>query len=179
MKSSTRALLIGAMLALSLIRSAAAAEWTLSGRVVAPQGRRHLRNARRQDAAPHPHRGIDAPERRQPYGNASKDSLSRLVFNRNVEARCYKRDRYGRNVCRVFTREGGKDVGLEMVRAGLAWWFREYAKEQTPEEQGAYQGAEDAARMTKRGLWKEPKPVPPWEWRRQQALESHARRGSR
>jgi hypothetical protein len=29
-----------------------------------------------------------------------------------------------------------------MVRAGMAWWYREYAKEQTPEEQGAYQGAE-------------------------------------
>jgi endonuclease YncB( thermonuclease family) len=36
----------------------------------------------------------------------------------------------------------GQDVGLEMVRAGMAWWYREYAKEQTPEEQGAYQGAE-------------------------------------
>jgi endonuclease YncB( thermonuclease family) len=52
-----------------------------------------------------------------------------------------------------------------MVRAGMAWWYREYAKEQTPDEQGAYQGAEDAARVTKRGLWKDAKPVPPWEWR--------------
>ena len=121
------------------------------------QGWRHLRNARRQDSAPHPHRWHRRPRATAaPYSTASKDNLSRLVFNRSVEARCYKRDRYGGNVCRVFG-DKGQDVGLEMVRAGMAWWYREYAKEQTPEEQGAYQGAEDAARVTKRGLWKEPK----------------------
>jgi endonuclease YncB( thermonuclease family) len=128
------------------------------------EGRRQLRN---DGKTQHPIRiaGIDAPERRQPYANASKDRLSGLVFNRNVEARCYKRDRYGRNVCRVFG-DKGQDVGLEMVRAGMAWWYREYAKEQTPVEQGAYQGTEDAARVTRRGLWQEAKPVPPWEWRK-------------
>ena len=147
--------LLGIILVLS-VGAAEAAEWTLSGRVVALKDGDTF--AMLDGKTQHPIRiaGIDAPERRQPYSTASKDNLSRLVFNRSVEARCYKRDRYGGNVCRVFG-DKGQDVGLEMVRAGMAWWYREYAKEQTPEEQGAYQGAEDAARVTKRGLWKEPK----------------------
>jgi endonuclease YncB( thermonuclease family) len=87
-----------------------------------------------------------------------------LVFNQRVEARCHKRDRYGREVYAVFV--GTRDIGLGQVRSGMAWWYREYANEQTPEDQGAYEGAEDAAKMTRRGLWKDARPVPPWEFRR-------------
>ncbi len=109
--------------------------------------------------------GIDAPERRQPYSDAAKQNLAQLTFTRLVEARCYKRDRYGRDVCRVFI-GAGQDAGLEQIRAGMAWWFREYANEQTPQEREAYQAAEEAAKAEARGLWWEGKPVPPWEWRR-------------
>lgn len=142
---------------------AQAGEWTLSGRVVALKDGDSF--VMLDGKTQHPVRiaGIDAPEYGQPYGNAAKNSLSRLIFNRQVQARCYKHDRFGRNVCRVFD-ERGQDVGLEQVRAGMAWWLRD-VREQTPQEQGAYQGAEDAARVTRRGLWKEAKPVPPWEWR--------------
>jgi endonuclease YncB( thermonuclease family) len=50
--------------------------------------------------------------------SASRENLSALVFKREVEARCYKKDRYGREICRVY--EGQRDVGLEQVRAGMA-----------------------------------------------------------
>jgi len=154
-----------AVLAAALAFGPARADgWTLSGRVMALKDGDSfvLLDGKTQ----HPIRiaGIDAPEHGQPYGNASKRNLSRLIFNRNVEARCYRRDRFGRNVCRVFG-DRGQDVGLEQVRAGMAWWLRDHAAEQRPEEQGGYQGAEDAARVTRRGLWKDAKPVPPWEWR--------------
>jgi endonuclease YncB( thermonuclease family) len=156
-----RAVLLAAALAFGPAR---AGEWTLSGRVVALKDGDSF--VVLDGKTQHPIRiaGIDAPEHGQPYGNASKRNLSRHIFNRNVAARCYKRDRFGRNVCRVFV-DRGQDVGLEQVRAGLAWWLRDHAIEQTPEEQGGYQGAEDAARVTRRGLWKDAKPVPPWEWR--------------
>jgi endonuclease YncB( thermonuclease family) len=108
--------------------------------------------------------GIDAPENKQPFGTASKDNLSRLVFKRDVEARCYKRDRYGREVCRVY--QGFADVGLEQVRAGMAWHFKEYAHEQPTQERLVYRDEEGAAKAAKRGLWADAKPVPPWEWRR-------------
>ncbi len=80
--------------------------------------------------------GIDAPEKGQPYGNRSKQSLA--------QADCYKVDRYQRKVCRVSVE--GRDVGLEQVRVGAAWWYRLYAKEQTVVERREYEGAEDQAK---------------------------------
>lgn len=108
--------------------------------------------------------GIDAPEKAQEFGNRSRENLSRLVFNREVTAECPKRDRYERKVCLV--REQGRDVGLQQIKDGMAWWFKQYAKEQTPESRAAYEEAEREAREDKRGLWSDPHPVAPWEYRR-------------
>ncbi|MCI0705751.1 MAG: thermonuclease family protein, partial [Planctomycetia bacterium] len=92
------------------------------------------------------------------------EKLSRLVFGKDVRADCYKRDRYGREVCKVM--RGGTDANLEQIKAGFAWWYREYAKEQTPEDRASYAHAEDDARARHVGLWKDATPVPPWEWRK-------------
>jgi len=62
--------------------------------------------------------------------------------------------------------DGSRDVGLEQIRAGYAWWYRAYAKEQTPEDRERYEHAEQEAKARKVGLWRDPSPVPPWEWRR-------------
>jgi len=122
------------------------------------------------DAARVQHRvriaGIDAPEKSQAFGEASKQSLARLVHGRHVEARCPKRDRFGREVCSVFL--DARDVGLEQVRGGYAWWYREYAREQTPDDRATYEAAETDARDARRGLWKDPAPQPPSAFRRQQ-----------
>jgi endonuclease YncB( thermonuclease family) len=109
--------------------------------------------------------GIDAPERGQPFGASARDNLARLVHGRQVAAQCHKRDRFGREVCNVFV--AARDVGLEQVRDGLAWWYREYAREQRPDERTRYAAAEDEARSARRGLWREPEPQAPWTWRRQ------------
>ena len=45
--------------------------------------------------------GIDAPERAQPFGERSKQSLARLVAGKPVEVRWHKRDRYGRVVGQI------------------------------------------------------------------------------
>jgi endonuclease YncB( thermonuclease family) len=108
--------------------------------------------------------GIDAPEKGQPFGDRSRQHLASLVFDRNVRAECHKRDRYGRDVCKVL--DGSRDVGLEQIRAGLAWWYRAYASEQTPEDQAAYERTEQDAKAREFGLWREPNPGPPWEWRK-------------
>jgi endonuclease YncB( thermonuclease family) len=62
--------------------------------------------------------GIDAPETGQAFGEPSKQSLSAFVFQKRVEARCHKQDRYGREVCAVYV--GPRDVGLEQIRQGMA-----------------------------------------------------------
>jgi endonuclease YncB( thermonuclease family) len=123
------------------------------------------------DAAKLQHRiriaGIDAPEKRQAFGEAAKESLARLVHGKRVDAHCPKRDRYGREVCSVFL--GTRDVGLEQVRTGHAWWYRDYAREQTPEDRASYEAAESDARQARRGLWRDPTPQVPSAFRKQQA----------
>ena len=108
--------------------------------------------------------GIDAPERGQAFGTKSKDRLATLVAGEMVEVDWQKRDRYKRIIGKI-TR-AGEDVNLEMVRAGLAWWYRKYAHEQSPEDQHAYETAEDEARRSWAGLWRDPNPIPPWAYRR-------------
>jgi endonuclease YncB( thermonuclease family) len=107
--------------------------------------------------------GIDAPEKAQPFGNVSKRHLSDLAFDREALAECGKIDRYGRNVCRVLV--SGVDVCLEQIRAGLAWHFKRYEREQPEEDRKAYAGAEEEARGARLGLWSAADQVAPWEWR--------------
>jgi endonuclease YncB( thermonuclease family) len=107
--------------------------------------------------------GIDAPEKRQPFGQRSKEHLSDLVFGKDVTLLCGKVDRYGRDICVVYI--GGKDANLAQVEAGLAWWYRKYAKEQTAQQRFDYEAAETSAKAGRRGLWADAGAVPPWEWR--------------
>jgi len=108
--------------------------------------------------------GIDAPERGQAFGERSRQSLSALVFQKRVEARCHKKDRYGREVCAVFV--SLRDVGLEQIRLGMAWHYKEYQHEQTTQDRLVYRDEEESAKARRVGLWKDAKPVPPWEWRK-------------
>ena len=108
--------------------------------------------------------GIDAPELHQAFGSRSKQNLSGLVYNRQVLVEWEKHDRYGRTVGMVLV--DGRDANLEQVRAGMAWWYRQYAKEQRPDDRQRYEAAESEARQAKRGLWADQAPVPPWEFRR-------------
>jgi endonuclease YncB( thermonuclease family) len=107
---------------------------------------------------------IDAPEMGQAFGQRAKQSMSALVFGKDVELRPHAIDRYGRMVAMVFV--DGRDVGLELIRAGLAWKYDHYLPEASPQIQTQYTAAETAARAARLGLWQEGEPVPPWEWRR-------------
>lgn len=102
--------------------------------------------------------GIDAPETRQPFGTVSKKGLSDRVFRKEVRVEVLDTDRYGRTVGRVFL--GEADVGLDQVRAGLAWWYARFAANDE-----ALHEAEAEAHQAKRGLWADEEPTPPWEWR--------------
>jgi endonuclease YncB( thermonuclease family) len=105
--------------------------------------------------------GIDAPERSQAYGNASRKHLASLVAGKPVKIEYEKYDRYGRIVGKVFV--GQVDVCL---RTGYAWHYKKYQHEQSPEDRVLYAEAEDSAREWKLGLWRENNPMPPWEFRR-------------
>lgn len=107
--------------------------------------------------------GIDAPEKKQPFGQVSKKSLSDLVYNKVVDVDWSKTDRYGRLVGKVLVSD--LDANLEQVKRGLAWHYSKYKKEQVFEDRLMYLHAQRDATEAKLGLWVEPNPIAPWDWR--------------
>jgi endonuclease YncB( thermonuclease family) len=118
-----------------------------------------LRNGRPEALRLH---GIDAPEKGQAFGNLAKRFTSGLAFGRSVTVRVRGRDRYGRTIADVFLPDG-RNLNQEVVRAGYAWWYRRYSADQR------LAVLEADARVTRRGLWSDPVPQPPWEWRKDRA----------
>lgn len=106
--------------------------------------------------------GIDAPEKEQAFGPAARQKLSALVFGKAVTVKYEKMDRSGRPLGKVVF--GALDINLEMLKAGLAWYYpndRDLPESDRP----LYSGAERDARAARRGLWKDEAPVSPWEFR--------------
>jgi endonuclease YncB( thermonuclease family) len=108
--------------------------------------------------------GIDAPEHGQPYATQSENHLRELVFGRTVNLDCQAERSYGREVCKVLL-PNGEDIDLDLVKAGLAWHYKQYAFAQTPQDRAAYAAAEDTAREGHLGLWADPHPVQPQDFR--------------
>lgn len=104
--------------------------------------------------------GVDSPEKSQAYGQRAKQFTSSLVFGKTVTVEIQDRDRYGRTVGTVVLPDG-RSLNMELVRAGLAWWYRKYAPRASQ-----LRALEAEAREAKRGLWADPSPVPPWSYRR-------------
>jgi endonuclease YncB( thermonuclease family) len=104
--------------------------------------------------------GIDAPELGQPFGQAARDTTGTLCFNRLVTVRVQDTDRYGRLV--GWIEADGQNVNHRLVHDGLAWHYQQYDKSATLDE------LENDARANRRGLWSDPRAIPPWEWRKQQ-----------
>jgi len=131
------------------------------------------------DSARTPHRirlnGIDAPEKRQPYGTRAKEQLAALAFGKLVVVHWNKRDRYRRIVghvrlaapaaCATPACFHSGDVGLALIESGLAWHYKRYQNGQTAEDRTRYARAEEAARSKRAGLWRDAHPVAPWDYR--------------
>lgn len=113
--------------------------------------------------------GIDAPESGQEFGQASKRNLSELVFGKDVAVFGSKIDKYERRVGTVLI--GSTNANLEQLKAGLAWFYRQYAGDVPEIERAQYEAAEAEAREGKRGLWQQSNPVPPWEFRHPEPAE--------
>ncbi len=108
--------------------------------------------------------GIDASEKKQPFGERSKQALSSIVYDRPVVVEYSKLDRYGRKIGKILV--DGIDANLRQVEAGMAWHYKKYQAEQTTEDRALYVAAEERAKGESRGLWSVREPLPPWDWRR-------------
>jgi len=104
--------------------------------------------------------GIDAPEKKQAFGNKSKEYLSSLIFGKVITINVQSLDSWGRYIAYVYTLDGD-DVSLLMLKAGMAWHFVKY------DNTLAYSNAELDARKFKRGLWYDKAPLAPWDFRTQ------------
>lgn len=110
--------------------------------------------------------GIDAPEKKMPFGQRSKANLSDMVFNKQVTVDYSKKDRYGRTVGKILVNR--IDANLEQVKAGMAWHYKQYQKEQSLDDRMSYADAEDRSKAGRKGLWVDVEPTPPWDWRKEQ-----------
>ncbi len=113
------------------------------------------------DGSKHSHRvrlaEIDAPEKRQAFGERSKQSLSDLCYGKSAVVKAKEYDRYGRVVGRVFCE--GIDANAAQVERGMAWVYERYS------EDPALRAYQAKAQREKRGLWAAANPTPPWEFR--------------
>lgn len=102
---------------------------------------------------------IDAPELKQPFGQDSRTSLRELCLFKRATIDTQGEDRFGRTLARVSC--AGVNANAAQVRRGMAWVFVRYAPKGSP--LFAFQAE---ARNAKRGLWSDPAPVAPWEYRK-------------
>ena len=102
---------------------------------------------------------IDAPESRQAYGNASKKYLASLTAGKSVFIKENKKDIYQRTLGTIYLEQ--ININAKMVENGFAWAYR-------------YKGVvnnnnmlklESKAKQNKKGLWKDKRPIAPWEFR--------------
>ena len=110
--------------------------------------------------------GIDCPEKGQPYGNNAKQATSALVFALEVTLQIHGKDKYGRILADVLLADG-TNVNHTLVKEGWCWWYRKYAPDDV-----MLAALEAGAGLAQKGLWADPNPIPPWEFRK-------ARRGNR
>lgn len=101
---------------------------------------------------------IDAPEKTQAFGARSKHALSDMCFGKAARIEEKSKDRYGRTLGRVFC--DGIDVNAEQVRRGMAWVYDKYVTDPS------LYPLQHEAKAASLGLWSDPDPVPPWDWRR-------------
>ncbi len=101
---------------------------------------------------------IDAPERGQDFGMASRRSLTEMVLGKQLRVSTRAVDKYGRIVAQLSV--DGLDVNEEQVRRGMAWQYSHYFRNPR------YMALQDEALKAGRGLWAQANPVRPWQWRK-------------
>lgn len=100
---------------------------------------------------------IDAPEKRQPFGDRAKQSLSDLCYGKNATYKVQGIDQYGRSIAVVTC--AGVEVNRLQIERGYAWIYERYNQD------SSLPGLEAAAKRARKGLWADPSPIPPWDFR--------------
>lgn len=102
---------------------------------------------------------IDAPEKAQPFGKRSRQLLRQLVYKRQVKLKITGYDHHHRIVATVYDVKN-RNVNLIMVQRGMAWAYVPYVQDL------AYIKAQQQAQEQHIGLWRDPAPISPEQWRK-------------
>ena len=103
---------------------------------------------------------IDCPEKKQPFGSKAKQFASDICFGKNVFVKSEgKKDRYNRIIAEIILQDD-TNINKELVKNGFAWHFKKYSDNQE------YAELEVKARNNQVGIWSEPNPTAPWDWRK-------------
>lgn len=113
------------------------------------------------DAPESSHTNKDSGRLGQPFSEASKTSLSKLLKGKMVAAECYESDRYGRLVCEISV--DGFSANAEQVRSGMAWANQSNGGRYLRDK--SILTLQQEAMSEKRGIWSGKRQIPPWEWR--------------
>jgi len=101
---------------------------------------------------------MDCPEGGRPFTEAAREFVEELCLKRTVLVKpTAPPDRYGRLIARIVL-DDGRDLGLSLVEAGLAWW----APKAAPDDE-SLEKAQKEARKARLGLWQDDNPKPPWK----------------
>lgn len=100
---------------------------------------------------------IYAPEKGQPFSNASKKSLSSICYKKSATVDTFGLDKYGRTIGEVTCDQ--VNANSHQVDNGMAWVYRKYSNDPT------LIALEAQAKNMGLGLWDDPNPVPPWDFR--------------
>jgi micrococcal nuclease len=109
--------------------------------------------------------GIDCPEKRQAFGRRAKLFTSNKVFGKTVEVEPVDLDRYGRTVAVV--RIEHIVLNEKLIEEGLAWVYLRYCHSARCLH---WERLQARAQQRKLGLWQDPRPVAPWEFRKNKRL---------
>ena len=103
---------------------------------------------------------VDCPEEGQAYGKEAKKFTAVMVHSGPVTVHVKKLNHLGIPVGEVVLLDAGLNLNRELIKAGLAWWQREFS------DDASYGDLEKIARKMKMGLWKQDNPTPPWEFKK-------------
>lgn len=106
--------------------------------------------------------GIDAPEKKQAFGNKATVTLRDCIYNKDVKVKVHDQDRYGRLVATIY--HNNEDINAKMLKEGMAWHYKAY------NNRSDYAALENEARRARRGLWYDKHPQAPWDYRKQQRM---------